>query len=386
MKILIAVPDTGVGGVTSSAVNFSNELASRGHSVHFLDMSGENACKDRLHTEVELLSLKGKSRLWNIGVSSVKKAHGAPKLGLLALGLIKKLTIRSGLWFRLIFSKFNECENYDVAVAFRQCAPCYSFVLNKVGAKKKIGFVHGDVRCMGNISSWKKYMTRFDKIAYVSNAVKDGFVAAYPALEKNASTIYNMFDVEKIKELSAEPAPIEFDKTIKNIVTVSRIEDSQKRTLWIPHVAKALKEKGVADFKWYVVGMGPDFHTNVKLTRDLGVDDVVSYIGSLDNPFPLVKSADFSVLPSQWEAYGMVVVESMILGKPVVVTGYPAIYEIMEHGKQGLIAEMDVNSLAEQVYAMLQNSNGIREACANFLKSQKINNDTAYKQFINTIR
>ena len=64
------------------------------------------------------------------------------KLGILALGAMKKLTIRSGLWYKLIFSQFNKGECFDVAIAFRQCAPCYSFVLNKVNAKKKIGFVH----------------------------------------------------------------------------------------------------------------------------------------------------------------------------------------------------------------------------------------------------
>ena len=255
MKILIAVPDTAVGGVTASAVNFSNELASRGNKVYFLDMSGENACRDRLNTAVELLSLGGKSRLWNIGVSSLKKARGAEKLGLLTLGLIKKLTIRSGLWFRIVFSKFNESESYDVAVAFRQCAPCYSFVLNKVAARKKIGFVHGELAYMGNISSWKKYMTRFDKIAYVSNAVREQFVAAYPELKDNACTIYNMFDVARIKALAEEPCDIVFDKSKVNIVTVARIT-KQKQIDWILNVCNKLKENCPVSFHWYIVGDG----------------------------------------------------------------------------------------------------------------------------------
>ena len=108
MKILIVVPDSVVGGVTTAAVNLSNELVSRGHNVSFLDMSGEHACAERLCEKVELCYLKGRSRRWNIGGESAKRAGGVKKLGILALGAVKKLTIRSGLWYKLIFSKFNK--------------------------------------------------------------------------------------------------------------------------------------------------------------------------------------------------------------------------------------------------------------------------------------
>ena len=108
MKILIVVPDTEVGGVSASAVNFSNELALRGHNVCFLDMSGDALCSDRLSESIEIRSLKGKSKLWNIGSGKVKRVGVLQKIGMLALGIIKKLTIRSGIWYKFIFSKFNK--------------------------------------------------------------------------------------------------------------------------------------------------------------------------------------------------------------------------------------------------------------------------------------
>ena len=67
MKILIAVPDTEVGGVNISAVNLSNELSARGHKVYFLDMPGNNKCINRLDDNVNHICFNGKSRLWNIG-------------------------------------------------------------------------------------------------------------------------------------------------------------------------------------------------------------------------------------------------------------------------------------------------------------------------------
>ena len=385
MKILIAVPDTGVGGVTTSAVNFSNELASRGHEVLFLDMSGENACADRLNEKVGFLSFKGKSRFWNISVQSVKNAHGRKKIGILALGAIKKLTIRSGLWYKLIFSKFSKDESFDVAIAFRQCAPCYSFVLNKVNAKKKIGFVHGELTYMGDISSWKKYMTRFDKIAYVSNAVKEQFIKTYPELERNACTIYNTFDVEQIKAMANEECDVVFDKNKVNIVTVARIDNGFKQIDWIVKICDSLKKKNNTPFHWYVVGGGPDYDATVAMAVELGLNDVLTFVGNQPNPYSFIKQSDFTVLTSKSEAYPMVVIESFVLKKPIVVTLFASITEMMDEEKHGLIAEQSIDNLVELVGGMIDNTDGTREGCTNYLQGIEINNDISYAQFLDAI-
>ena len=196
MRILLTVTDTGMGGVTTAAVNFSNELASRGHEVVFLDMSGKHQVCDKLDDSVKLGKLSGRSRYWQLGAGDLARASGIKKLFLAALGIAKKLTIRSGIWNRLIFKKYKEYGEFDVAIAYRQCAPCYSFVLNKVKAKKKLGFVHGEIAYMGDISSWQKYMKHFYKVCYVSEAVKEQFTAKYPEFERNASSVHNFFDIE----------------------------------------------------------------------------------------------------------------------------------------------------------------------------------------------
>lgn len=386
MKILIVVADTEVGGVTTSAVNFSNELTYRGHEVLFLDMSGENACADRLNEKVGLPSLKGKSTLWNISAQSVKRVSGIKKIGLLALGAAKKLTIRSGLWYKLIFSKFNKDDSFDVAIAFRQCAPCYSFVLNKVNARKKLGFVHGELTYMGDISSWKKYMTRFDKIAYVSNAVKEQFIKTYPELERNACTIYNTFDVEQIKAMAEDECDVKFDKNKVNIVTVARIDNGFKQIDWIVKICDSLKKKTHTPFHWYVVGDGSDYDSTVAMSSELGTSDVLSFVGNQSNPYPFIKQSDFTVLTSKSEAYPMVVIESFILERPIVVAKFATITEMMEDGKEGLIAKQSVESLTDHVKAMIENTDGIRDRCTNQLLNTEINNGISYAQFVGAIQ
>ena len=61
-----------------------------------------------------------------------------------------------------------------------------------------MAFVHGDLSFMGDISMWQPYLREFDKVAYVSDGVKHGFIKAFPELAENAVTLYNFFNEEEI--------------------------------------------------------------------------------------------------------------------------------------------------------------------------------------------
>lgn len=382
MKILLVVSDLIVGGITTSAFNFSNEMIERGHEVTFLDLSGTVEEKDLPNPEMKIARLNGKAKYWNI---TAKNSNGLSPILHKMLGLVKKITVRIGLWYKMIFTKFCPQEEFDVAIAFRQCEPCYYFVLNCVNAKKKIGFVHGELKFMGDISSWKKYMPQFTKIAYVSNAVKEQFVSAYPELSDNATAVYNMFNVEHIQKLSQENPAVEFDKTKKNIVTVCRIDNAFKRTNWIVEICEKLKKEASTSFHWYVLGDGVDYDNMVKLVKEKGVEDVLTFAGNQNNPYAIVKNADFTVLPSKSESFGLVVVESFILGVPVLVTEYPAAYEIIEENKNGIIAKQDLDDLYNKVKMMIDDENEIFSNCTNTLSVYLYNNEKAYLQFLDAL-
>lgn len=385
MKILIVVLDSNLGGVTSSAVNFAKELVEHGNEVYFLDMSAQILRRKLLPEAVQVVCLEGASSKWNIGLEDIRNAKGFRKLGILLLGAVKKLTIRSGLWYQMIFSRFDRYGEFDVAIAFRQCDPCYSFVINKVSAKKKIGFVHGELKYMGDISSWKRHMTKFHKIAYVSNAVREEFVAAHSELAANACTIYNMFDRNRILRMAKEEPAIVFDKSKTNIVTVARIDNAFKQIHWIPQICAKLKDQTKVPFHWYVVGNGPDYDSTVKLSEKLDVTEVLTFTGEQENPFVIMKNADFTVLTSKSEAYPMVVMESLILEKPIVVAGFATITEMMTTEKHGLIANQSIESLTDSIIKMIENRDGIRETCRDGLAAAVVTNNIAYSQFLDAI-
>ena len=386
MKIAFVVTDLNTGGVTSSLLNFCKEFSARGHEVTLFNLSSE---KTEMLDEAGTFSyrnLQGISRYWKLGALDLARAKGMRKIGLCLLAAVKKLTNRSSLWNRLIFKK-DKTDAYDIAVAFRQNAPCYFYVLNRMQAKVKIAFIHGDVNFMGgNEKSFLPYMPKFHRVAYVANAVKEGFVAKYPVLKENAATVYNMFDVEKIERLAKEPNPVTFSKDEKNIVTVARVSNDDKQVDWIPQICKLLKERCQVPFHWYIVGGGPDLEADQALAESLGVTDCLTFLGNQENPFCILKDADFSVLTSKTESFGMVVLESLILHVPVIACEYPALREIFENRRFGLIAKQSKDDLAEKIVQFLENQNGIADLCAQNLSDYHFTNDTAYQQFLNAVQ
>lgn len=382
-KILIAVLNTNVGGgITTSVMNLTRELCDRGHEVTFLDFSARvpNAS---VSPKAKQIFLTGRARHFLLGKKGIQKAPAIKKPFLAILGLVKKVTIKSGLWHKIIFKKLP--DEYDAAIAFRQCAPCYNFVLNKVTAKTKIGFVHGDVNYMDDISSWQPQMKRFDKIAYVSDAAKQNFICKYPELEKNATTVYNMFDFAQMKIRALEPCPVRINESKKTVLTIARIDNATKQIHWIPQICAKLKEKGAPAFHWYVLGEGSDLPRVQALVQELKVEDVLTFTGTIPNPYPILNKAFLGVLTSKTEGYCMTVMENLALGIPLVATHFSSITEQMTSGVQGLIADLSVDAVAEAVYAMLTNQNGIYEKCKTNLAKQSYTNDVAYAQFMSML-
>jgi glycosyltransferase involved in cell wall biosynthesis len=77
--------------------------------------------------------------------------------------------------------------------------------------------------------------------------------------------------------------------------------------------------------------------------------------GFVDNPYPYLAHADLFALSSRWEGLGLVLVEALALGTPVVATDCPSgPAEILQHGRFGqLVPVGDPGALARAMEATL---------------------------------
>lgn len=89
--------------------------------------------------------------------------------------------------------------------------------------------------------------------------------------------------------------------------------------------------------------------------RELGIADAVRFTGFLANPYPYLRAADAFAHSARWEGLGIVLVEALALGTPVVATDCPSgPAEILGGGRLGrLVPVGDAAALADALLATL---------------------------------
>ncbi|MGC8912463.1 MAG: glycosyltransferase [Thermoplasmata archaeon] len=107
-----------------------------------------------------------------------------------------------------------------------------------------------------------------------------------------------------------------------------------------------------------IVGEGPERERLERFVKIKNLDTRVHFLGKV-SPHELpyyFASCDVFVLPSvsRLEAFGLVIVEAMASGKPVVVSDIPGVNEVIEDGKEGLLCRpMMEEDLAEKIMKIL---------------------------------
>lgn len=377
MKFLFLVTDFDMGGITTSLKNLSDELILRGNTVSILNLPGDNVFPVEFHPLIEFIPLRGISRYWNLGMQDYQKAKGMRKQKLLLFGIIKKILVKIGLWKKIIYSSVRKID-CDVAIAYRQSADCYYLIKNKTTAKRTIAFIHSEFD--GDCSSWMSYLKDIDRIACVSEDWSKKFKEIFPHLAGKVGTVYNLFDVKRIKEKAEEFLP-EYQKDCFNIVTVSRIESTQKKIEIIPEIYSLIQKSANKKIKWYIVGDGKDRKLVEDAIKKAKAEENVILLGAKKNPYPYIKNADLFVLTSTWESYGMVIMEALILGTPVVAGEYGALTEIIHSPFEGIITQNSTRGISEGIISLV-NDNQQYAVMKTYLKSYEYNSEVVYNQLM----
>lgn len=113
-----------------------------------------------------------------------------------------------------------------------------------------------------------------------------------------------------------------------------------------------------ADVTLLLIGQGPRLPALVASARRLNVEDRVVFADSVsDDDLPdYLRLAEIFVFPSQnrLEGFGLAVAEAMAVGLPVVIADMPGVREVIEPGREGLLAEpMLPGDIAEKIRELL---------------------------------
>jgi glycosyltransferase involved in cell wall biosynthesis len=107
---------------------------------------------------------------------------------------------------------------------------------------------------------------------------------------------------------------------------------------------------------------GGSFTTELRvLARELGVSDRVVFTGKRSDIPQIMAACDVYSMPSFEEPFGLVFLEAMIMGKPVIALDNGGTPEVVEHGRSGLLSPAgDVAILTRNIVTLLKNA----ELCA----------------------
>lgn len=270
-------------------------------------------------------------------------------------------------------------NKYDVAIAWGQGNPTH-YVAEKVNAVKKIAWINADyVKTGHNMDFDKKYYDKFDNVVAVSNELEKMLSAKFPFLDDKLTVILDIQNADLIlKMASLDSEEFHKDKGDVIITTVGRMVYLKGYDIAVD-TAKQLKKEKIK-FKWYFVGEGPEKEKIISQIKKNNLENEIILTGAKNNPYPYVKNADIYVQTSRQEGYCLTLAEARILNKPIVTTNFDVVHEQIIDGENGLIVNIDANSIADGIIKLL-NNNDLRNNLITNLNNEKKGNLEEYKKF-----
>jgi glycosyltransferase involved in cell wall biosynthesis len=192
-------------------------------------------------------------------------------------------------------------------------------------------------------------------VVAVSTGVKRDLCVAHGLSESKVCVIHDPIDLQNVR-LQAASAPGSDCVTSQNrrtVLAVSRLT-AEKDVATLMHAFALVRAKVPSQL--LVVGDGPERSRLESLAHTLGLTDDVCFLGFDPNPYRYMARADVFVLSSRLEGFGIVLLEAMALGIPIVSTRCPSgPEEILLGGECGILVPVgDRQGLAAAILEVLQ--------------------------------
>lgn len=196
-----------------------------------------------------------------------------------------------------------------------------------------------------------------DTIIVVSEGVKRFLIKTCGIQEKKIKRVYygiNLGDIkiDKYKDIRQK---FGIDRNAPLIGCIGRLI-KQKGHQYLIQAAKMVMEN-FPEAKFLIVGKGRLEKKLKKLVKSLSLESSVIFTGFREDIYSIIDKLNLMVMPSIWEGFGLVLLEAMALGKPVVATNIGGIPEIIEDGKSGILVKpKDSKGLARAIIKLLQDT------------------------------
>jgi 1,2-diacylglycerol 3-alpha-glucosyltransferase len=202
---------------------------------------------------------------------------------------------------------------------------------------------------------------KVDIITTPSQSMKD-LILNYK-IKKEIAVIPNAIDVNIFQKIDRQE--VEFLKQELHInpddvvvVYVGRVSLEKN----IDKIIKALaliRDKNIDNFVFVVVGDGTAVKQLNSLADSLRLREKVKFVGAIAREMVrhYYQIGDIFAFSSTSETFGMVIIEALASGLPVLAVKAPGAVDIIQDGFDGILVDDDVSQFAEQLENLIQNKN-----------------------------
>lgn len=187
-----------------------------------------------------------------------------------------------------------------------------------------------------------------DQLVFCSDAFRKQALRGHPQLEAKSTVIPHGIEISgKItRERDASPG--------RRLVCVGRLYEHKGQDILLR--AFRYLADDFSDLDVELIGDGPFRSSLLSLSQELGLADRVVFRGGIsrEEVLGVLRRASISCLPSRGETFGLVLLEAMAVGTPVIATRVGGIPEVVRDGIDGLlVAPDDPRALSDAIRKLL---------------------------------
>ncbi len=376
-KILFIIPNLKSGGAEKSLVTLLQLFDYERYDVSLFLFRKEGLFLDCIPEQVKIITAGKNFELFD--GDAVTAARSFLKKGRLDLTFTRFLYTKSlekndgykrevGLWKHMKKTLDYPKEHYDCVIGYLE-GPS-NWLAADLPAPKKIGYMHSYLdETNSDKLNFKKNILKFNYFVAVSEKCLDNLKCLVP--EYNGFVeINNIISPGFIYASAKKDCPFK-DETVR-ILTVGRLS-FEKGTDIAVEACMHLK-KHISNFKWYHLGSGIEKENIINYIKQNDLEEDFILLGEKENPYPYFGNCDIYVQPSRYEGKSIAIDEAKCLQKPIVVTNFPSVYDQIQDGVNGLICEMNAQSVADAVERLILDPQ-LRKTLSENLSHEKIGNE-----------
>jgi glycogen(starch) synthase len=349
-----------IGGISKVVYNLAQSLGRSGNEVHVISFWEEGTRDFEYDNNVFVHRVRLNNVSWSSFIEWVMQLNFA--MLECAVGLLRQ-------------KKFDIIHAHDWLVAYAAKVLKNSFsipLISTIHATEsgRNNGIHTDMQ--RDISSIEKMLSeQSDRLIVNSKYMKDEISSIFDISKDKISIVRNGADLNKFDIVNADAefrnnyaAPNE-----KIVFFVGRLVNEKGVHILIDAIPQILGKNN--NVKFVIAGRGPCLNNLIDQSRNLNVYNKVYFTGFVCEEvlLKLYKCSNIAVFPSTYEPFGIVALEGMVAGIPVVVSDTGGLREIVNHRENGMrFYSGNSNSLADCILELLENEELSKQITGNALE------------------